>query len=115
MTTLQKKAKKRPNVLKVICKKKDGAHPKTALKINQAIIRSQIDNGIRIYGVAKTNLQKINSTFNAGIRTSLRLVKSTPINVLYAEAGEIPIKMLIDIKKLFLMFNKRFKEKSQGP
>lgn len=87
------KAKKRLNVLKIICKRKGGAHPQTALRINQAIIRSQIDYGITVYGgVAKTNLNKLNSTFNAGLRTSLRLVKSTPINVLYAEAGEIPIK-----------------------
>lgn len=90
---LTNKAKERLNVLKIICKKQGGAHPQTALKINQAIVRSQIDYGITVYGdVAKSNLQKLNSTLNAGIRTSLRLVKSTPINVLYAESGEIPIK-----------------------
>lgn len=90
---INNKAKQKLNVLKIICKKKNGAHPQTALKINKAVIRSQIDYGLTIYGgVAKTNLQKLNSTYNAGIRTSLRLVKSTPINVLYAEAGEMPIK-----------------------
>lgn len=86
------KVKKRLNVLKMICKKNKGAHPKTALKINKAIIRSQIDYGLTLYGgTAKSNLLKLNSSFNTSLRTCLRLLKSTPINVLYSEAGEIPI------------------------
>lgn len=86
------KIKKRLNIMKMICKKNEGAHPKTALKINKAVIRSQIDYGLTLYGgTAKTNLTKLNSTFNSSLRTCLRLLKSTPINVLYSESGEIPI------------------------
>lgn len=87
------KAKKKINIIKMLSRKKGGCHPETLQKINNSIIRSVLDYGISVYSSAsKTDFNRLEKVQNLSIRTSLRYLQSTPIHVIYAEAGELPLK-----------------------
>lgn len=87
------KAKKKINILKMLSRKKGGCHPKVLQRVNNSIVRSQIDYGLTVYSKAcKTDLSRIEKAQNLSIRTSYRYLQSTPIHVIYAEAGELPLK-----------------------
>lgn len=93
ITETVNKAKKKINILKMLSRKKGGCHPNTLQKINNSIIRSLFDYGISIYSSAcKTDFNRIEKVQNLSIRTSLRYLQSTPIHVIYAESGELPLK-----------------------
>lgn len=87
------KAKKKINILKMISRKRSGAHPDQMLKIYKAIVRPHLEYGITIIGTTpKTIFQKLETTQHLAIRTSLRHLKSTPNHVVLYEAGELPLK-----------------------
>lgn len=93
ITETVNKTKKKINILKMLCRKKGGCHPKILQRINTSIVRSQLDYGLTIYAKAcKTDLSRIEKVQNLSIRTSYRYLQSTPNHVLYAEAGELPLK-----------------------
>lgn len=84
------KAKKNTNILRAICRVWWGADPSTLLTIFYALIRSHLDYGsIFINPNNKTNINKLNTVHFAGIRTCLGCMRSTPTNVLLAEASEM--------------------------
>lgn len=86
------KIKKKTNILKMICKKRGGAHPKTALQVEKALIMSQIDYGISVYAIAsKTDMNRIQTARNQSLRVVFRYIRSTPINVILSETGEMPV------------------------
>lgn len=93
ITEITNKAKKKINIIKMLSRKKGGAHPTTLSQVNKSIVRSQIDYGITIYSAAsKTDLQRIEKIQNLSLRTTFRYLQSTPNQVLFAETGELPLK-----------------------
>lgn len=87
------KAKNKINILKMISRKRSGAHPEQMLKIYKAIVRPHIEYGLTIIGiVCKTTFKKLETVQNLAIRTSLRYLQSTPNHVILCESGEIPLK-----------------------
>ncbi|XP_062535357.1 uncharacterized protein LOC134204564 [Armigeres subalbatus] len=93
ITETVNKTKRKINILKMLSRKKGGCHPETLQKVNNSIVRSILDYGISIYASAcKTDFNRLEKIQNLSIRTSFRLLQSTPIHVIYAEAAELPLK-----------------------
>jgi ribonuclease HI len=87
------KAKRKINILKMLVKRKNGAHPSTMLKISKSIVQSQLDYGLTICASAsKTSFAKLETVHHLYIRLSMRYLKSTPNHVILAETGELPLK-----------------------
>lgn len=87
------KAKRKINILKMITKRKNGAHPETALRIAKAIVQPHLDYGLTISAdTSKTSFSKLETTQHLYIRTAMRYLKSTPNHVILAETGELPLK-----------------------
>lgn len=92
------KAKQKVNILKMISRKRSGAHPEQMLKITKAIVRSLLDYGITIVAAAaKTNFEKLDTVYLSALRTSMRYLKSTPNHVVLFETGEMPLKLRAEI------------------
>lgn len=92
--TLIGKAERSLNVLKAICHTKYGPDPNISLMVYKAYTRSILDFGSTWYSQAKnTNLQKLDKVHNKGLRICLQLLKSTPIDILMAESGEVPLSI----------------------
>lgn len=84
------KAAKNLNLLKMMAGRKSPASPETMLKIGNAIVRSKMEYGAVVYGnAAKTHRKRLETTLNASIRICMRYLKSTPINVILADSGQM--------------------------
>lgn len=88
-----KKSENAINILRAFCHTKWGADPNIALTFYKSLVRSILDYGSHLYGSAKNiHLKKIESQKNKCLRISLGYLKSTPINIMEAEAIESPLK-----------------------
>ena len=86
-----------------------GADKQSLMGIYQAIMRSTIDDGCIVYGAAaKTSLQKIDRLQYKALRLCTGAIRSTPINALLIEAGEMPLELRRE--KLTLEYYIRIKE-----
>lgn len=82
----------------MISKKRSGAHPEQMLRITKAIVRSILEYEITIVAVAaKTNFEKLQTVYLLALRTSMRLLRSTPNHIVLFESGELPLKLRADI------------------
>lgn len=89
-----KKAEKNSNILRAVCHIHWGSDIKTSLLIYRSYIRSVLDYGSIFYGQAsRTILKKVDIVHNKCLRLSLGLLRSTPIDVIYAECCEKPLEM----------------------
>ena len=81
------------NLLKVLSSSDWGASRKCLLKLYRALIRSKLDYGCIVYRNASDSLlKKLDPIHNQGLRLSLGASKSSPIESLYVEAHELPLK-----------------------
>ncbi|KAK9886682.1 hypothetical protein WA026_017602 [Henosepilachna vigintioctopunctata] len=81
------------NIIKSLSRTWWGAHPKTLLLIYKSMVRSHLDYGSIFIGKCpKTLLYKLDKVQYAAIRSALGLMKSTPVNILLTESGELPLK-----------------------
>lgn len=86
------KSEKYINILKSVVTSKWGADPNVCLLFYRATIRSIMDFGCIFYGQSsKSQLSKITRLQNKCLRLCLGMLKSTPVDVLCAEACELPI------------------------
>ncbi|XP_058816174.1 uncharacterized protein LOC131679461 [Topomyia yanbarensis] len=91
------KSKSSLNLLKMISNRKSPANPETLLKIGNALIRSKLEYGSIIYGTAaKTNRRKLETILNAYVRVSMRYLRSTPVNVMLADSGAMPMEIRVE-------------------
>lgn len=94
---VKEKAGAKIGLLKMLSRKSSGANPETLVKIGNALIRSRMEYGATVYGNAvKTNLNKLQVLQNAYIRKAMHYLGSTPIHVMLAEAGQLPMKQGIE-------------------
>ncbi|KAL1395836.1 hypothetical protein pipiens_010953 [Culex pipiens pipiens] len=92
--TVTAKAGEKLGLLKLLSRKTSGANPATLVKVGNAIVRSRMEYGATIYGnAAKSNLGKLQVLQNSYIRIAMGYVRSTPIHVMLAEAGQIPTSL----------------------
>lgn len=87
------KAKKNINILKAICRVWWGADPRILLTVFYATVRSHLDYGsIFLSQDNQTNANILNTVHYAGLRACLGCMRSTPTNVLLAEASEMSLE-----------------------
>ena len=90
---LKKKCTSALNLIRVLANTKWGADTKTLLKLHRSLIRSKLDYGCMVYmGASEEVLRPLDVIHNAGIRWSLGAFKSSPVESLYVEANELPLK-----------------------
>ena len=65
----------------------------TLLMLYRAIVRSKLDCGYIVYGIAlNTSLWQLDSIHNSGLRLALRAFCTSPVSSLYTEANEAPLE-----------------------
>lgn len=84
-------------LVKMLARKADGANPETLIKVGNAMIRSRMEYGASTYGnAANTHLNKLQVLQNSYIRVAMKYLKSTPVHVLLAETGQLPMKLRVE-------------------
>ena len=89
---LRKKCTKSLNLLKCLSHTDWGSDRVSLMRIYKATVGSQLDYGCQIYASApKDSLKKLNSIHNLAIRLCTGAFKSSPIQSLMAESGELSL------------------------
>jgi len=87
-----KTAELKLNILRSISHVRWGSDINSSLMVYHSFVRSSLDYGSAFYGMArKTQLKKLDLIHNKAIRLCLGALRSTPIDILMAEAGEFPL------------------------
>ena len=82
--------------LKLLCIIDWGADQPTLLKLYRTLIHSKIDYGCFIYGAArKTYFKPLNIVHHEGLRLTLGTFRTSPVEHLYSEVYEPPLKLRI--------------------
>ena len=83
-------------LLRIIAHKDWGVDQHTLLKLYRTLIRSKTNYGCFIYGAAiKTYFKQLNTVHPKGLRLTLRAFRTSPVESLYSEAYEPPLKLRI--------------------
>ncbi|XP_044754975.1 uncharacterized protein LOC123313929 [Coccinella septempunctata] len=87
------KAMKNCNILRTLCGTWWGAQPGVLLGIHKSLIRPQLDFGALLYGTGSvTSLRKLDRVQYHALRISLGLMRSTPVNIILSESGEMKLE-----------------------
>ena len=90
---LKKKCQSSLNIIKVLAHTDWGASTKLLLRLYRALVRSKLDYGCIIYrNASDADLNTLDVIHNQGIRLSLGAFKSSPVESLYVEANEPPLR-----------------------
>ena len=90
---LKQKCQNSLNIIKILSHTDWGAGKKVLLKLYRALVRSKLDYGCIIYrNASETDLKTLDVVHNQGIRLCLGAFKSSPIESLYVEANEPPLR-----------------------
>ena len=77
------------DVLKVLAAMEWGADSTVLLQLYRALVRSKLDYGSIVYGSArKSYVELLNPVHHQGLRLSLGVFRTSPIQSLYVEARE---------------------------
>ena len=91
---LTNRCKKRINLMKVVSGAYWGACKETLVILYRNLIRSCIDYGCEIYdSTVKTNKMKIDRIQSQCLRVCCGALRSTPINALQVDCGEMPLEL----------------------
>ena len=86
---LKKKCQKALNILRVVGHTDWGADKSTLLKLYRTLVRSKLDYGCAVYGSTKRYILKsLDPIHHQGLRIALGAFRTSPVQSLYAEAGE---------------------------
>jgi ribonuclease HI len=97
------RAKKRLNVLRMLCNPRFGAKRKHLLMLLQTTVLSTLEYGSIVYGDAcKSELAKLNTIYNNGIRIATGAFRTSPVQSLLIEAGLLPLELRRDQQLLNL-------------
>ena len=89
ITKLKIKCQKALNLLKVVSHYDWGADRNVLLRLYRALVRSKLGYGCIVYGSARKSYIKILDTIhNQGLRISLGVFRTSPMESLYVEANE---------------------------
>ena len=92
---LKDKYSKAPNLLRVIAYKDWGTEQLTLLKLYRILIRSKIEYGCYIYVAArKSYLKSLHTVHREGLRLLLGVFRTSPVENLYSELYELPLKLI---------------------
>ena len=103
MKYLRTKCSKALNLLRVVAHPTWGGDQDTLLKLYRSLVLSQLDYGLCIYGAACPSYFKMAEAIqNQGLRICLGAFRTTRIESLQVEAGELPLSLRRD--KLSLQY-----------
>ena len=86
---LKKKCQKALNILRVVGHTYWGADKSTLLKLYRTLVRLKLDYGCAVYGSTKDYILKsLDPIHHQGLRIALGAFRTSPVQSLYAEAGE---------------------------
>ena len=86
---LKEKCRKALNILRVVGHTDWGADKSTLLKLYRTLVRSKLDYGCAVYGSTKNYILKLlDPIHHQGLRIALGAFRTSPVQSLYAEAGE---------------------------
>ena len=86
---LKEKRRKALNILRVVGHTDWGADKSTLLKLYRTLVRSKLDYGCAVYGSTKHYILKsLDPIHYQGLRIALGAFRTSPVQSLYAEAGE---------------------------
>ena len=81
------------DIVKVVANQEWGADKSVLLNLYRSLIRSKLDYGYIVYGSARPSyLKMLNNIHHQGLRSALGALRSSPVESLYVEAGELPLK-----------------------
>ena len=91
---LREKCTKALNLLKTVAHRNWGGDRTVLLRLYRSLIRSKLDYGSIVYGsAAPSHLKKLDVIAHSGLRIALGAFRTSPIESLYAEAGEPPLSL----------------------
>ncbi|PVD37664.1 hypothetical protein C0Q70_00263 [Pomacea canaliculata] len=112
--SLRLSCQKALDILRVVGHVSWGADRTVLLRLYRALIRSKLDYGSIIYGSARESYLKIlDPIHHQGLRICLGAFRTTPVQSLYAEAGEPPLSLRR--LKLMLSYACRLKSHPGNP
>ena len=86
---MKEKCRKALNILRVVGHTDWGADKSTLLKLYRTLVRSKLDYGCAVYGSTKNYILKLlDPIHHQGLRIALGAFRTSPVQSLYAEAGE---------------------------
>lgn len=97
LRNVNEKVRERINMLKVLSGIKNGAHPKSMIKLHNGLVRSVIEYGSCVHNNAKPSTRRATEVLNnQSLRKATGTTKSTPINALVALSGQEPIRLRLE-------------------
>ena len=108
--------------MRVVANQEWGADKSVLLKLYRSLIRSKLDYGCIVYGSAQPSyIKMINTVHHQGLRLALGAFRTSPVERLYVEAGELPldhrrIKLSLQyVTKLSLQYVTKLKSTPSNP
>ena len=93
MKYLKSRCLKALDIIKVVANQEWGADKYVLLNLYRSLIRSKLDYGCIVYGSARPSyLKMLNTIHHQGLRLALGAFRTSPIESLYVEAGELPLE-----------------------
>ena len=79
--------------MRVVANQEWGADKSVLLKLYRSLIRSKLDYGCIVYGSARPSyIKMLNTVHHQGLRLALGAFRTSPVESLYVEAGELPLE-----------------------
>ena len=93
MKALKTRCSKALDIMKVVSNQSWGTDKSVLLKLYRSPVRSKLDYGCIVYGSARPSyLKMLNTIHHQGLRLALGAFRTSPVERLYVEAGELPLE-----------------------
>ena len=93
LKTLKTKCLKALDIIRVVSNQEWGADKSVLMKLYRSLVRSKLDYGCIVYGSARPSyLKMLNTIHHQGLRLALGAFRTSPVESLYVEAGELPLE-----------------------
>ena len=110
---MKENCRKALNILRVVGHTDWGADKSTLLKLNRTLVRSKLDYGSAVYGSTKEFILKELNPIHPILRIALGAFRTSPVQSLYAKAGEPSLKHRR--LKLSLNYNLKIRSLFENP